>query len=271
MEKNLTIPHLTLEQYVLGELPERKRIEIEKIISCDTNLQKEIEVIRQSNDELTAQLPASRMVQEIKLKAHTSEVEKKFSRQTKMQNWWKIDWNKYTFATVGTLLLAACLSPFILTNFLNTATPDNTRIKGLSPQITVYRSIKDSSERLSNNSKVNAGDIIQIGYIAAGKKYGAIVSIDGRKTFTMHYPSSDTASTLLKNGEEVLLDNSYELDDAPLFENFFFITSDDPIDVEIVRSACHTLVSELKNGKSEILPGLPAQWIQYPFVLRKGK
>lgn len=270
MKKNITIPNLTLEQYVLGELPDRIRIEIEEIISRDNILQQKIETIRQSNDELLAQLPSNPMVQEIKLKAHANEVAIMISKQNNAQSWWKIEWNKYTVATVFTLLLVTGLSPFIVANFFNTEILDQTRTKGLSPQITVYRSIKDSSERLSNSSRVNTGDIIQIGYIAAGKKFGAIVSIDGRGTFTMHYPSSDTASTLLKNGGEILLENSYELDDAPLFENFFFITSDEPIVMEIVRNACHTLVSELKNDNSGILPGLPAQWMQYPFVLRKG-
>lgn len=259
-----------LEQYVLGELPEKQRRQIEQCISHDSALQKQMEAIRQSNSEILAKLPPDRMVREIELKAHTRNVNKILSRRTAANSWWHLTSYKPAFVTVMTLLLLIGLIPFIVTQYRNTQPVELTRIKGLVPLITVYRSIQDSSERLGNLSVVNKGDIIQIGYIAADKKYGVIVSVDGRGAVTLHYPASDTETTLLKNDGEVLLGNAYELDDAPLFEQFFFITADEPVVIETVRNACKTLVTQLKTGDTDSLPDLPAQWKQYSIVLRKG-
>ena len=42
--------------------------------------------------------------------------------------------------------------------------------------------------RLKNEAIATEGDCIQITYIAAGAKYGSIISIDGNGYLSQHYP-----------------------------------------------------------------------------------
>ena len=104
------------------------------------------------------------------------------------------------------------------------------RAKG-SSNIFVYKKSGDSALRLKNKAKVSEGDIIQISYVASGAKYGAIISIDGNGYLTQHYPEFGTKAFELDNKGEIPLDFSYQLDDAPDFERFVFITSDNQFDI----------------------------------------
>lgn len=68
-------------------------------------------------------------------------------------------------------------------------------------------------------------------YVAAGRAHGVIVSIDGRGQVTLHFPADAGAPTALESGRAVPLSHSYELDDAPLFERFMFVTAEAPDDL----------------------------------------
>jgi hypothetical protein len=97
------------------------------------------------------------------------------------------------------------------------------RIKG-DPLLTIDRFAGQGSEPLADGALVQPGDRLQLRYQAAGREQGAIVSIDGGGVATLHFPASVDASTKLASGGSVALDHSYELDDAPDFERFFFVT-----------------------------------------------
>ncbi len=270
MDKKHSLPRITLERYVLGELPAEEMQRIEKLVQQDTALQKKAEELGNSNEEILYQYSPGQMTQEIALKAHTREVHEKLKGQSEKSSLWNMIPAKPAFAAVLTLLLLIGLSPVIISNLRNTPSYEHTRIKGLSPHLTVYRRTGDSSERLGNLDIVNAGDIIQVGYVAANQKYGAIVSLDGRGVVTLHYPASDSASTQLENEGEMLLENAYELDDAPRFEHFFFITSDEPVAIKIIFEAGNKLAKHLQPGEKDTVLDLPKEWRQYSLVLRKG-
>ena len=127
----------------------------------------------------------------------------------------------------------------------NRAMPVVERLKGTDessrPLLMLYRRTAESSERLADGGVARAGDVIRVGYRAAGRRYGAIVSIDGRGTVTMHLPSVGTRSVALGHDATVLLDRAYELDDAPKWERFYFIAGESPFDLgpvlEAVRAA----------------------------------
>ena len=85
---------------------------------------------------------------------------------------------------------------------------------------------------LKSGAKAKQGDLLQIAYISAGENFGVIFSIDGNGAVTLHYPEHKKQSTFLKKEKKVLLESAYELDDAPGFERFFFITSPAPINVD---------------------------------------
>jgi hypothetical protein len=119
-------------------------------------------------------------------------------------------------------------------------------------------------EPLARGDKVTQGDVVQLAYNAMGATHGVIFSIDGRGTVTLHFPSERTGSTALKAKGANALDFSYELDDAPRFERFFFVTSDKPVDVGTVLEKGR----ELKTPENEKLT-LGADMTIKDFMLKK--
>jgi len=114
---------------------------------------------------------------------------------------------------------------------------EQTRLKGAHPRLLLFRKTDAGTEMLTNGARARAGDLIQIFYQAGGRSYGAIVSVDGRGTTTLHLPESGRQMAALKQGEPVALGFAYELDDAPKWERFYFVTSDMPFDAQIVLTA----------------------------------
>ena len=112
-------------------------------------------------------------------------------------------------------------------------------------------------------------DVLQLSYVAVGRKYGVIFSIDGRGIVTVHYPYAENGATPeLEQGGEIYLRYAYELDDAPLFERFFFVTSDKPFNIAIVEKAARLLASKTGQARNTDLK-LPSGFEQYSFLLNK--
>jgi len=108
---------------------------------------------------------------------------------------------------------------------------DGIVIKG-DPSLLVYRKAGKRPERLANGAAVHAGDQLQLAYVARGKRYGAVLSLDGAGKVTFHLPSDGAAKAApLGTRGEVFLPESYELDDAPRFERFLLVAGDAPFDV----------------------------------------
>ncbi len=84
---------------------------------------------------------------------------------------------------------------------------------------------------LHADEPVSAGDVIQAVY-RTSEKHMAIISVDGNRVVTVHYPERKPYTTrAAESGRFVQLGSAFELDDAPLFEHFFLVTSPIPIDV----------------------------------------
>jgi hypothetical protein len=82
------------------------------------------------------------------------------------------------------------------------------------------------------------GDVVQVRIRAGGAGHGVVVSIDGDGGVTRHFP--DDGDTRLPDADAAL-PFSFELDDAPEFERFIFVTSERPLDVEQVLQAARVL------------------------------
>ena len=116
------------------------------------------------------------------------------------------------------------------------------RIKGVSsvntePRINVYKKTDGEALRLQDNAEVKEDDVLQVSYIAAGSSYGAIVSVDGNGVFTQHFPYQGSSSAELMKEGGVALDFAYQLDNAPEFERFLFITGNNPVSLDALRTA----------------------------------
>jgi hypothetical protein len=101
---------------------------------------------------------------------------------------------------------------------------DGIRLKGLEPNLAIFRKTDSGSEPMHPGEKARAGERLRIGYQAAGFPYGAILSVDGNGNVTRHWPASGETSGRLENGE-ALLPSSFELDAAPDYERFYFVVS----------------------------------------------
>jgi hypothetical protein len=136
--------------------------------------------------------------------------------------------------------------------------PEDIGIKGdLKPALRIYRKTGSGSELLSAHAPVHRGDTLQIRYVAAGKRFGVIASVDARGQVTFHLPESPgTAAALERDGERAL-PHAYELDDSPGFERFFFVTSDAPFTTA-------DIVQALRRGTA-----LPPPLASFEIALKK--
>ena len=141
-------------------------------------------------------------------------------------------------------------------------TEEVTRAKGPA-RLLAFRQAGDKAELLDQDAVVKAGDVVQLRYKPVGKNYGVIASLDGAGVVTLHYPAREDAppeATALAP-RTTALPKSYQLDDAPHFERFVFITGDRPIDVQQAIASVKELArrSDSATAPVELPPGLQ-QW-----------
>lgn len=255
-------PQIVLERYVLGELPQAERSALEAALSADPELQARVEHLRQSNKVILAQYPPERMAREIGLKAHTQQTHESNGTNRAEKR------GRGMAPALGALaLLALAVAPGVW--LMRSGRPGVERIKGLTPSIMVYRSTPEGAAALKPLDTASAGDVLQIGYVAAGEPYGVIFSIDGRGSCTLHFPSQATGSTALEKEGEQLLDFAYELDDAPGFEHFFLATSQQPIAVDAVLDSARAYVSRFGGDSPPEKLRLPDNCSITSLILRK--
>lgn len=241
--KKEVLNELNYEQIVLGEI---------KMDGKEAD-ESRINEILSSNEEILRRYPPEKMAESIN---------RRLNRKV-------IPWGKLLIplSAAAVFLLFFTLFPFQRTILSENTSenPEIIRLKGSKPSLYIFRGNGHEAEMLSNNTLVREKDLLQISYDSAGVKYGVILSIDGRGTVTLHFPENVYSNTRLDFGGKVYLPYSYELDDAPFFERFFFVTSDNEIDAaEIMNKAAKIA----KGNKSEML-NLPADQNQQSMILFK--
>jgi hypothetical protein len=135
-------------------------------------------------------------------------------------------------------------------------------------RLLVYR--YGQSESLAHGARAARGDLLQLAYVAGGPGYGVILSLDGAGRVTLHLPSSDgERAAALTTSREVRLQSSYELDDAPRFEQFFLVTAPEPFAVAPIVDAARALAG--KPLATDARLPLPAQFNQASFRIEKTR
>jgi hypothetical protein len=144
---------------------------------------------------------------------------------------------------------------------------DDVRLKGLEPQLDVFRVGDAGAEVLAPEASAHQGDRLQLSYNAGGADYGVVLSVDGRGTVTVHLPLSGNQAAELSPEGDTILGSSYALDDAPAYERFFLVTSDEPFSLSAVTSAAKQLA---QSGRAESAPlSLPSTFDQTSFLVLK--
>lgn len=146
--------------------------------------------------------------------------------------------------------------------------PEVTRPKGVA-RLAAFRQSGEQAEQLEPDTLVQAGDLVQLRYNAGGRGYGVIASLDGDGVVTLHFPLSEDAApeaTALA-AKPTALPHAYELDDAPHFERFFFITAYGPVDVKQSLASLRALA---RRSTASFAPlDLPRGLHQWSLRLRK--
>ncbi len=299
------VPQILLEQAVMGELPAIQQLSIESLPGFAEYCQS----LQAENEAILDRYPISDNLGHIRQKnlaAVTPTIPE--NRPKKILTFARVSAIAVPIAATALFVFAVLRPGQDLAG--NDATPDINRIKGTvssqavlvdvsrsarnaaeqlmisvrsakdlvrtmlsaQPQLEIWRQRDGKAEVLKPGARVKAFESLQIAYLAAGKSYGMIVSLDGRGRFTLHYPESFDTRPVLDQGNPSVLDFAYQLDDAPRFERFFFITSNDDFLVHAIWSLLEKQLggNDLAAvGVIDAEPDLPAGFEVASFLLNK--
>jgi hypothetical protein len=251
------VPDITLERYRLNELPPEAAARLDRQLQRDPGLRQRLEALGASDAEIHAsgrlELLASRVQRQLEERGAAAN----HHRGQPFRLWLP----PAVAAMVVVLLLALPRSSTV-------PNEDGERIKGLQPSLTLFRRMDGTSETLADGAVAHTGDLIRLGYHAAGQSYGVIVSIDGRRHVTLHLPRTGERAVPLGREATVLLDHAYELDDAPRWERFYFVTGNEPFPVSAVVAPAERAALVSRDDKPATL-ALPAGLTQSVFSLQK--
>jgi len=266
------VPDLVLERYRLGELPAAEAEALERRLELEPDLAARLAALDRSDEEIRRRYPPAWLAEQIQQRRRPAAA----SIASPARRWllrWPVPTALAAAATLALVLAPRLLSPPSLESVVGArpapsapAALSGDRIKGLQPSLVLFRKTDAGSETLADGAVARAGDVVRVGYRAAGRTHGVILSVDGRGLVTVHLPTSGSEAAPLQSGETVLLDRAYELDDAPRFERFFLVTADRAFDVKPVVEAARRAAG-LPARDALVLPA-PLQ--QTSFLLRKG-
>ena len=248
-DETVPVPDLYLERYRLGELPKDERGRIEQLLELDPELRGRLDALKESEGELARRYPAPDLADRIRGRLRQATAAER-TQVSEPRTW---GWLVPAVAAAALLLV---VGPTLI---WPPSPTDDILIKGADAELVVFRKTPSGSERLESGASALPGDLIRVGYRAAGHAFGVIVSTDGRGSVTQHLPRSGGQAAALEAGATVLLDFSYELDDAPRWERFYLITGDEAFALEPVKQAARrvaTTGSEHSPPALELVRGL---------------
>lgn len=269
------ISEFILEKYVLRELVQQKMEALERRIAADAALRARVREIEASNREILVQHPPELEVAEITAMFAKTRLVDRPSRL-----------RKGGFYRKWILRLSPALALLLLIILLPrqkdgersarlSEQPETILVKGplavslTHTQLLVHRKRNAHVELLHSGDSAQTGDLLQLAYVADRESFGVILSIDGKGRVTLHYPMKINGNCALVRQKKVLLSNAFELDDAPGFERFFFVTADEKIDVGRVFAKAVELARNPSRASKEDLD-LPGNIKQYSFIILKG-
>jgi len=224
------VPEWLLERLAAGELPEEKVAELREKLGKEA-LEARMAQLASSNAEILSTYPADQVVATVERRAAARLAVTRRARPI-----FALSMAAATCAAGMLVFLATRRNQGGDTVLPKVEQPEIIFVKG-EPSLRVHRKTKAGSELLDRSSVVRAGDTLQLGYVAAGKRFGVVASIDARGSVSLHLPESPgPAARLDRNGERAL-PHAFELDDSPGFERFVFVTSDKPFTTNEVSSS----------------------------------
>jgi len=260
MNADSRIPDILLERYRLNELAGDEADRLTALLAHDSQLRERLSALEASDEEMRRGGVPDRLETGARKKLAHAGTNRQLSAI-----YWAIP---IAAAALVMIAVARNLAPGDTGSpaGLDSASPD--RIKGLEPALALYRRTAEGSETLADGAVARKGDLIRLGYRRAGRSYGVIVSIDGAGTVTLHLPPTGARAATLGHEPTVLLNQAYELDDAPGWERFYFVAGDAPFDVGPVIQAARDAAAH-RSGSPPGALALPRGLAQSHFTLQK--
>ena len=261
-------PDWLLERIALGELPPEELAAARARLAAEPGGLERLARLEADDGATLARLPPSQAAAEVARRRRVVEASRSLSTSSPPRRW-------LPAVALGAPVAAglALLMLFSQRELPEESRPqqavllETTRTKGLEPKLLIHRQTAGAPEPLTDSARVRPGDVLQLSYVSGGRPHGAVLSIDGRGSVTLHAPESPTGPLELKGGT-VPLPSAYELDDAPAFERFFFVTSDKPFDVNALMESARELARDPERARREPLP-LPPPLSQSSLTLEK--
>jgi len=226
---NRHVPDWLLERLVAGELPAHQAMLLREHLTKNGQTDR-LAALAASNAEILETYPADQVVAEVRRRAQKLEPQSK-------RGWTRPVWALSLTAVGAAAVLIVMHAPPSPQGSVAQIELEQVREKGLLPSLVLYRQTAGGVERLSPTSRLRHRDLVQVRYVAAGKRYGVVASVDSRGSVTLHLPEEPGQAMPLVSGGERALNHAYELDDAPGFERFVFVSADAPFGTDLVIRA----------------------------------
>ena len=251
--RHKSVPEWQLERFLLEELPTAEMSRIRERLVDDPELGRRLEVLRADSANTRERYPAAWMARQIEHRANRAAPAGRasISLEPVLRRLWPVP------AAAG---LAALLALVTLGgddgdggdggDVSGRSAVPGIRLKGMEPQLVLHRKVDAGSEQLQDGSAARAGDLLQVQYHAAGRPFGAILSVDGHGSVTQHFPARGARAGALGSAGLTSLEFAYELDDAPRWERFYFVTAAAAFDLAAVVTAAGTAAA---SGDSLVL------------------
>ncbi|MBR2272547.1 MAG: hypothetical protein IJ912_09560 [Fibrobacter sp.] len=227
------ISDFKLERYLLGELPEKEMRDFQERELSDEIFAARVREMREQGKRFVAENPFEA------LEAKMDDVDDSANDEDNVISGM---WLKVAAALVIALgvFSMVVLNRNVETYSGESATmevamanvDDGTRIKGMSASLEVWKKTGDSAVQMVNLGDASEGDEIQLRYRVPQKCFGMLFSMDGNGTVTMHMGDGNNAIEL-EPGKMTTLPFAYKLDNAPKFEKFFLLTSQNSFAIDV--------------------------------------
>ena len=248
------VPDWLLERLALGELDADAAADVRRRLAAEGRSADDVfAAVAASNREILSELPTSQAAAEIRRRAIAAAAMVPAPRRRALM----------VFAP---LALAGGVAALLLT-------APAERMKGPEPsaaaRLYIYRHGADGDQRLADGAAAARGDLVQLAYRSHRGGYGVLLSIDGARKVTLHWPERQdgTAAALDPSGGERRLPSAYELDDAPAFERFFLVRAASAFPVATALQAARTLAAQPSAHKQSL--ALPPDFEQISLALDK--
>ena len=251
------VPNWKLERYLLRELPPQEMADLERLLSEQAELRQRLRALEADSESISQRYPAAWMARQIQMRAAGAGVEAS-DTSVQISSWWR--WSP----ALAIVLVAVIAIPLMRQPAppLHSVAMEQVRIKGAADRLLLHRKVPEGNQRLTDGAQVNAGDLVMIQYEAAHAEYGLVFSIDGSGVVTRHLPLTGLQASALGQGV-VSFEHAYALDEAPAWECFYFVTGQQPFDLEpvLAAAAAAARASDTAPQTLDLPPGLQQrQW-----------